>query len=329
MKIKTSFDGIPGLNFLPYLNGEPGALEHLAQAFRDVAEEVGFVYIENHGVLQATIDQAFAASRSFHEMPLNKKQEIPLNSDNVGYMGLNMSIQKHSKVEVAKKPNYNESFFCKRDRTPDDPDVIAKKPFRGLNQWPQDLPGFKEPIIAYQKAVENLGLQTLPMVAKALDLPTHYFDDYFNPAQFTLRLLHYPIRDETEPHQYGTGAHTDGGFLTFLIQNGVGGLQIRKTDGSWIDAPVLPGKYLLNSGDMMKRWTNDKFLSTPHRVMNESGVDRYSMAFFFDPHLDRSLECLPTCTSADNLAKYPPITYGQYLKEFLDANYLNRQKNNY
>ena len=89
MKIKTSFDGIPGLNFLPYLNGESGALEQLAEAFREVSEEVGFVYIENHGVPQTTIDQAFAASRSFHEMPLSKKQEIPLNSDNVGDMGLN------------------------------------------------------------------------------------------------------------------------------------------------------------------------------------------------------------------------------------------------
>src|SRR5690606_11949813 len=166
--------------------------------------------------------------------------------------------------------------------------------------WPRDLPGFREDVVAYQHAVEKLGLSMLPVVARSLDLPGNYFEPSFNPPQFALRMLHYPVRDEAEPEQFGTGAHTDGGFLTFLIQNGVGGLQIRRTNGEWFDAPVLPGKYLVNSGDMLKRWTNDRYLSTPHRVLNVSGVDRYSMAFFFDPHLDRVMECLPTCTDADN-----------------------------
>jgi isopenicillin N synthase-like dioxygenase len=169
-------------------------------------------------------------------------------------------------------------------------------------------------------------MRVLPVVARSLDLPADYFASYFNPAQYSLRMLHYPVRDEREPDQYGTGAHTDGGFLTFLIQSGVGGLQIRKADGEWFDAPVLPGKYLVNSGDMMRRWTNDRYLSTPHRVMNVSGTDRYSMAFFFDPHLDRVLECLPTCTDAGNPPKHEPITYGQYLTEFLDSNYFHRKK---
>ena len=322
----TSYDGIPGLDLGPYLRCEAGALEALAEALRETAENVGFFYIENHGVPQEAIDQAFAASRRFHSLPLAHKMETPINLDNVGYMGVNASMQRHSKVEVARKPNYNASFFVKRDRTPDDPDVIAKKPYRGLNQWPRDLPGFREAVVAYQKEVEALGMRMLPVVARSLDLPQDYFAAYFNPAQYTLRMLHYPVRDESEPDQFGTGAHTDGGFLTFLIQNGVGGLQIRKTDGQWFDAPVLPGKYLVNSGDMMRRWTNDRYLSTPHRVLNVSGTDRYSMAFFFDPHLDRVLECLPTCTDASNPPKHEPITYGQYLTEFLDANYFHRKK---
>ena len=320
------FDGIPGLDLAPYRRGEAGALERLAHALRETAENVGFFYIDNHGVPQETIDRAFAASRRFHALPTERKMEIPLNRDNVGYMPVNASMQRHSKVEVARKPNYNASFFAKRDRRPDDPDVIAGKPFHGLNQWPQDLPGFREDVVAYQGAVEALGQSMLPIVARSLDLPENYFASFFNPAQYALRMLHYPARDEREADQYGTGAHTDGGFLTFLIQNGVGGLQIRKADGEWFDAPVLPGKYLVNSGDMMRRWTNDRYLSTPHRVMNTSGGDRYSMAFFFDPHLDRVLECLPTCTDASNPPRHAPITYGQYLTEFLDANYFHRKK---
>ncbi len=319
-------EDIPGLDLGPYLEGRPGALDALAAELRHVCENVGFFYVKNHGVQKHLVDAAFAGSAHFHALPLERKMEIPLDMNNVGYMPVNASMQRHSKVEKARKPNYNASFFCKRDRTPEDPDVIAKKPFRGLNQWPRDLPGFREAIVAYTAAAEDLGMKLLPVVARALDLPADFFKPFFNPAQFSLRLLHYPPRDEAEPEQFGTGAHTDGGFLTLLVQGGVGGLQIRRTDGQWLNAPVLPGHFLVNSGDMMKRWTNNRFLSTPHRVMNNSGVERYSMAFFFDPHLDRVLECLPTCTDPANPPQYPPITYGEYLSEFLNANYFNRQK---
>ncbi|MCC7425367.1 MAG: isopenicillin N synthase family oxygenase [Alphaproteobacteria bacterium] len=319
-------DEIPGLDLGPYLRGEPGALDALAAKLRQVCENIGFFYIENHGLPQEKIDRAFAASARFHALPLEEKMKLKLDMNNCGYMPVNASMQRHSKVEKARKPNYNASFFVKRDRAPDDPDVIANRPFRGLNQWPADLPGFREDVMAYAYAAEQLGMRLLPVVARALDLPADYFAPFFNPAQFSLRMLHYPPRDESVPDQYGTGAHTDGGFLTLLVQNGVGGLQIRRTDGVWIKAPVLPGRYLVNSGDMMKRWTNDRFLSTPHRVMNTSGTERYSMAYFFDPHLDRVLECLPTCQGPGNPPKYAPITYGEYLTEFLNANYFHRGK---
>lgn len=319
-------DAIPGLDLGPYLRGEPGALDKLAAELRHVCENIGFFYISNHGIPQEVVDRAFAASARFHALPLERKIEIKLDMNNVGYMPVNASMQRHSKVETARKPNFNASFFCKRDRTPDDPDVIAGKPFRGLNQWPRDLPGFREDVMAYAAAAEGLGMKLLPVVARALDLPADFFASYFDPCQFSLRMLHYPPRDESVPDQYGTGAHTDGGFLTLLVQNGVGGLQIRRTDGTWINAPVLPGRFLVNTGDIIRRWTNERFLSTPHRVLNVSGTNRYSMAFFFDPHLDRVLECLPSCTGPDNPPRHPPITYGEYLTEFLNANYFNRGK---
>jgi len=317
---------IPGLDLGPYLRGEPGALEGLAAKVRHICENIGFFYVENHGVPQVAIDGAFAASARFHALPLERKMELKIDLNNVGYMAVNASKQRHSKVEVARQPNYNASFFVKRDRSPDDPDVIAGKPFRGLNQWPKDLPGFREDVLAYTREVEALGMRLLPVLARALDLPADYFAPFFNPPQFSLRMLHYPPRDESVRDQYGTGAHTDGGFITLLVQNGVGGLQIRRTDGVWIKAPVLPGRYLVNTGDVIRRWSNDRFLSTPHRVLNTSGTERYSMAFFFDPHLDRVLECLPTCQGPGNPAKYPPFTYGEYLTEFLNANYFHRGK---
>ena len=110
------------------------------------------------------------------------------------------------------------------------------------------------------------------------------------------------------------------------MQHGIGGLQIRKTDGTWFDAPVLPGKFLINTGDLLRRWTNDRWLSTPHRVLNLSGTDRYSIAFFFGPDLDRVMSCLPSCQGPGNPAKHAPISYAQYKTEFVKANYFNQQR---
>lgn len=322
----TEATDIPVLDLGPWLRGEPGALQRLATRVREVCGKVGFFAIANHGVPQDVVDRAFEASRRFHSLPLDRKMAIPLNSDNVGYMPVNASMQRHSKVETARKPNYNASFFCKIDRGPDDPHVLAGTPFMGMNQWPSDLPGFREDVMAYQNAVRALGMRMLPVVATSLDLPADFFAPYFDPPQLSLRLLHYPVRDEREPDQYGTGAHTDSGFLTFLMQNGVGGLQVRRADGGWIDAPVLPGCFIVNSGDMLRRWTNDRYLSTPHRVLNASGTDRYSIALFFDPNLDQVLHCLPSCQGPGNPPRHEPITYRTYLTEFLNANYFNRQE---
>jgi isopenicillin N synthase-like dioxygenase len=316
---------MPNLDVGPYLRAERGALEALARQLRVMCEEVGFFSIENHGVPQAQIDRAFDASRRFHTLPLERKLEIPLNTDNVGYMPVNASMQRHSKVETARKPNYNASFFCKIDRGPDDPAVLAKVPFMGRNQWPRDLPGFREDVMTYQNAVRALGQKMLPVVARALDLPADFFASYFDPPQLSMRMLHYPVRDESEPDQFGTGAHTDAGFLTYLMQNGVSGLQVRRRDGTWFNAPVLPGQLVVNTGDMLRRWTNDRFLSTPHRVLNVSGTDRYSIALFFDTNLDQVMQCLPTCQGPAHPPKHEPITYRSYLTEFLNANYFNRK----
>jgi isopenicillin N synthase-like dioxygenase len=314
-------NGIPGLDLGPYLRGEPGALDEVAGRLREVCENVGFFYIENHGVPQALIDRAFAASRRVHALPLERKEEVRLNEHHQGYLFTNESTQRHSKVAVNRKPNYNESFFILRERSADDPDVLAAKPFCPMNRWPRDLPGFREDALAYQDAMEALAQKMVPVLARALSLPDGFLDEYFRLPYMQTRMLHYPPRDEGDPEQFGAGAHTDANILTFLVQEQVGGLQIRRTDGTWIDAPVMPYRFLINTGDTLRRWTNERFLSTPHRVMNVSGTDRYSIAFFFATNLDRELACLPSCQGPGNPPKYPPLSYGAYKAEFFRANY--------
>lgn len=312
---------IPGIDLGPYLRGEPGALDAVARELREVCENVGFFYIENHGIPKALIDRAFAASRRVHALPREQKEEVRLNAHHQGYMFTNESTQRHSKVAVNRKPNYNESFFILRDRAADHPDVVSAKPFCAMNRWPEGLPGFREDAVAYQDAMEALGLKMVPVLARALGLPDGFLDEYFELPYYQTRMLHYPPRDSSDPEQFGAGAHTDANCLTFLVQESVGGLQIRRTDGTWLDAPVMPYRFLINTGDTLRRWTNDRFLSTPHRVMNVSGTDRYSIAFFFSTNLDRELSCLPTCTGSGNPPKHAPRSYGSYKAEFFAANY--------
>jgi isopenicillin N synthase-like dioxygenase len=122
-------------------------------------------------------------------------------------------------------------------------------------------------------------------------------------------------------NQFGIAPHTDANFLTFLAQSDVPGLQVRMPDGTWADVPYVPGSFAVNSGDMMQRWTNHRFKSTPHRALPPVGRPRYAIPYFFGPHLDTEITCLPTCLGPGNPARYPSITYAEYLEWWYDANY--------
>jgi isopenicillin N synthase-like dioxygenase len=225
-----------------------------------------------------------------------------------------------SDVNANDKPDLNEAYFTKRERGPDDPLVIAGRRFAGPNRWPEDLPGFRDTVLAYTEAVDELGRRLMPACAVALDLSPDTFDAAFAESQFSFRLSHYPPV-EAEPNQFGIAPHTDANFLTFLAQTEVPGLQLRLPTGEWLDVPYVPDSYAVNSGDMLTRWTNGRFKSTPHRALPPVGRDRYAIPFFLGPHLDTEIACLPTCQGPDHPARFPPITYDAYLHWWYDANY--------
>ena len=311
--------GIPILNAAPYLAGEAGALELLGEQLRDALENVGFYYLTGHGVPQHQIDQVFDACRAFHAQPLEAKLALKANEHNIGYMPVNGYVSRSSSVEKATQPNLVEAMFLKRDIPPAHPDVVAGLRFRGLNQWPSPsaVPHFREAALGYCDALEDLCTKMLPVYARALDLSPDFFDEAFSDPMYTLRLSHYPPSETGEPDQYGVAPHTDSSFLTVLAQSELPGLSIRMPDGQWMDAPVLPDAFLVNSGDMLRRWTNHRFLSTPHRAINRNpGRDRYAIPFFFDAGYDYPMTCLPTCCSEDNPARYPATTYRDYMMWF-------------
>lgn len=311
---------IPVIDLGPYLSGAPGALEATAAQLRSALETIGFFIIMHHDVPQDLIARTFAEARRFHEQPLAAKMALRMNEHNNGYMMLGRYAVWTSDVNANDKPDLNEAFFIKRERRLDDPLVRAGRRFAGPNQWPADLPGFRETVLAYTEAVDALGRKLLPLCASALDLPADTFDDAFAESQFSFRLTHYPPV-VPEANQFGIAPHTDANFMTFLAQSEVPGLQVRMPDDAWVDVPYVPDSFAVNSGDMMQRWTNHRFKSTPHRALPPVGRPRYAVPYFMGPHLDTEIACLPTCQGPGNPPRYPPITYAAYLDWWYDANY--------
>src|SRR5215467_10832203 len=162
---------IPILDLGPYLAGERGALDRVGAELRRAFEEIGFYFIRNHGVPQRPVDAVFDGAARFHAQPMAAKSALKINEHNIGYLGIRGSTTRHSKLNANNKPNLNEAFFVKRELPPDHPDVVANKRFRGANQWPAGLPGFREAVVAYCEAMERLGSALLPIYARALELP--------------------------------------------------------------------------------------------------------------------------------------------------------------
>ena len=187
---------IPVIDFSPAFAGAPAGLEAVARQVKHASESVGFFYLAGHGVPDAVVDAAFAASRELHAIPDAEKQRLKLNENNIGYLPVNQSIQGASTIHKATRPNYNESFFISHDRAADHPDVVAGVPLRGRNQWPEGHERMRAAMVTYFKTLEGVGERMLPVLARALGMPAEHFASFFaDEAHINLRFLHYPPQD--------------------------------------------------------------------------------------------------------------------------------------
>jgi isopenicillin N synthase-like dioxygenase len=314
---------IPVIDYAPFLSGDEGALDRVADKVAQACEQIGFFYVLNHSVPDEVIETTFTAARRFFAMPLTRKMALRLDQDNLGYLPIGASVQGVSTVRNAIRPNRNESFFVSYDRPVGHPDVTIGKPTWGRNQWPADLPELRADLMAYFGALSGLCQRMLPSFALAIGVPADVFASYFAGEPYAkLRFLHYPPRDTTEEGAFGQRPHTDNSFVTVLARTSVPGLSVRLPSGEWIAPPTIPGTFLITLGNIMRRWSNDRFLSAPHRVLlNPEGVDRYSIAFFFGPQPDSVIECLPSCVSTDNPAHYRPAVFRDLILDFHRATY--------
>jgi isopenicillin N synthase-like dioxygenase len=219
-----------------------------------------------------------------------------------------------------RKPSRNEAYFLRRERASDDPAVVANRRFHGLNQWPSDLSGFRA-TLEYMCALEALCCRLVPLYALALDLPADFFNACFAVPHMILRMSCYPVIASEDETVASPVPHTDSRFHDLVAAQPGAGLSIQLPNGCWIDAPSVDDAYVVYGGDILHRWTNERFLSTPHRVRNVSGQVRYAIPFFCDPDHDTLIECLPTCRSAEHPEKYPSIRFGDYALWFASKSY--------
>ena len=316
-------DAIPVIDIGALRGGSTTAVVEVAAQIRRASAEVGFFYVRNHGIDPGIRDTALAAARRFFALPQDIKARVAVNSQHRGFMA-----PGGAKMYETARADLKESFNWALDLGADDPDVLSgDKPLLGPNNWPDDdLPELRPSLYAYYEAACDCGRDLMRAFAVSLDADEAFFAPRFDRPIARGSALYYPPQPpQMGVEQFGVGAHTDYGCLTLLWQDEVGGLQVQGRDGDWVTAHPIPDTLVVNVGDLLARWSNDRFVSTPHRVVNSSGRERYSMAIFFDPNYEAVVDPADLLTPGE-AAKFEPIIAGEHVKARFDAAFAYRQK---
>jgi len=301
----------------------------VAQAIAAACRTTGFFYITGHGIPDDSFAELDSASRRFFALPEREKAEIAMAKGGIAWRGW---FPVGAEL-TSGQSDLKEGLYLGTELPADDPRVRAGLPFHGPNLWPHQVPELRSAVLRYMALTLAAANALIEGVALSLDLEPDYFAQHYTADPTILfRIFRYPAASEAEraaaraDTPWGVGEHTDYGLLTLLAQDKHGGLQVRTEDG-WIDAPPLQGTLICNIGDMLDRVTGGWYRSTPHRVLNTSGVDRLSFPLFFDPNLSAAVRPLPqhavhdtSALAADRHRRWDQAsvhlfdgTYGDYL----------------
>jgi isopenicillin N synthase-like dioxygenase len=317
---RLDFSEIPKVDIAALRGGAPAAAKAVGEALAEAMETVGFVYITGHGVPDAEMAATWDAMRRYFALPDAEKRKLDIHqlARHRGYVPFKgLHADPH-----AGGPDLQEAFELGLELPDDDSDYLAGNMMYGPNVWPEEPADFRPALSTYFDNVHAIGRLMFRGVALGLDLPPDWFEDKIRKPMTQLRAIHYPpqAEDDAEGREIGIGAHSDYECFTILAASSPG-LQVRNRRGEWIEAPPLPGAFIINIGDIMERWTNGRFVSTVHRVINRTGGERYSLAFFFGADYHATVECLPSCHGPGNPPKYPPVTAGEWTTGNIKAAY--------
>lgn len=309
-EVQGSFSSIPIIDISRIYSSDLSERKACAEEIREVAHRIGFFYASGHGISEDLVSEVEAQGKRFFALPMEQKMNVwtkKLTNTMVGYHppnSYNRENREHKEAHEAYNCE-NELFGTLEDR---------KAGGDRQNLWPEDLPGFREGMLAYHEQITALAMRLTRSFALALGLPEDYYDSILQEPRATVRVIHYPPQP-ADKDQVGIGAHTDFDAFTLLRQGTVPGLQVLNKSGNFIDAPPIPGTYVVNIGDLLQRSSNGYFKSTLHRVVNTTGQERSTIPFFFSFDSDKLVPIAETCVSESNPARWTPITSRQFIAE--------------
>ena len=317
--MKDTAPTLPIVDISGLSTDDPDARAAVGRAIEAACRDKGFMYVTGHGIASDLRARVLEEAAAFFSLPEDEKMRVDMKKSpaNRGYEPL-----RGQTLEEGAPPDLKESFYSGEDLAVDDPRVVAGKFNHGPNQWPEGHDSFRATMEAYFDEMQVLGARLMEGLALSLGLPDDHFAAFCHEPMSNLRLIHYPPQPANPlPGEKGCGAHTDWGALTLLMQDDVGGLQVWDEAQGWVDAPPLADSYIVNLGDMIARWTNDRYRSTLHRVVNHSGRERYSVPFFYSGNPDEPVVCLPGCATEADPPRYAPTTVEGHLREMYAKTY--------
>jgi isopenicillin N synthase-like dioxygenase len=290
-------------------------------------ETAGFFYVVGHGHATSLRESVYAMSERLFALPPAAKAALHLRHSTCRRGFEAIGDQTLDVGDDAALPDQKESYYCGPDHPADHPYVVKGYDSYGTSQWPE-IDGFRDTMLAYIGAHDALCRRIMGLMAEHMGLAGDFFEPMLTDPMITLRLLRYPPHPANAPPKlFGAGAHTDWGGITTLAQDEIGGLQVQLPSGAWVDAPPLDDSYVVNLGDLIPRWSNGRFKSNPHRVINKaSDRARYSIPFFYTPNYEAQIEALPGTTGPDKPWAYTPCTAGGHLHEMFLRTYVATAK---
>jgi isopenicillin N synthase-like dioxygenase len=337
--MQLPFTKVPTIDIAALFGLDPDARREVAEDIGKACEEVGFFYIRNHGIPESLIAKVYERSAQFHHSPAECRARVHVQNSRgnrgwlpstLDYLDPDPELYRLTTADPADdyllKPRLHSAFDLSLEIAEDDPDYLAGGIMLVPNQWPDWLPGFREDVVAYYKAVMSLGNQLFRAFAIALDLPENFFVDKAKKPTSQLRLLHYPPNDMPMDRKHlGIASHSDFECFTILNQRSAG-LQVMNSADEWVEAPPLEGTFIVNIGDLLEGWTNGRFKATQHRVVN-TGRERYSLPLFFAVDYDTVVEPLPQFVTPERPAAYTRIVAGEHLAGFViqDTKHLRKK----